>query len=352
MKNPNCQHLIKCPLCQICVTMRLIKAFIKTLRWILIILAVLMVIGFIYEQFSRYYYNSKRPNKSEFVEVDGRKIHFHKEGQGGSTVVFESGLGGDHLHWKEIQKELSKDFTTLSYDKAGILWSDYSDEISLQRYSSDLHQLLERTNCPKPYILVGHSFAGITLRSFIQDSSEDIEGVIFVDVSHPQQLLKASEKLKASVRAPSPRVMNFLNSVGLVRLLFTVQPFITVVPKNHWFNANIKNYFHRILPGLNQELVHDDALMAEAIKVSSIGNIPLTIITATYPSGVEGMNDRELQEEYLSLHQTLQQDLLNLSANSKQVFATESGHYVTFQQPELIVQEVRKIKGVNPILMR
>ncbi|GAA6764204.1 hypothetical protein AAFH68_01330 [Flavobacterium sp. CGRL1] len=139
----------------------------------------------------RAYYDKKQPSKDEFVFVKDRKIHFRKIGNSlKGTVVFESGLGGDYMHWQELQNKLSKDYTTISYDKAGILWSDPAENISLKRYSEDLDTVLTKTNCPKPYILVGHSFAGITLRSFIKDHSQDIGGIVFVDVSHPQQLKK------------------------------------------------------------------------------------------------------------------------------------------------------------------
>lgn len=322
------------------------KRLFNLSKWIFGPLLFLLLLGYLYESISRWIYDSKEPNQSEYIVIDDRKLHFHKEGNGNATVVFESGLGGDYLHWQEIQKEVSKYTTTISYDKAGVLWSDPSKEISLERYERDLSHLLEETNCPKPYILVGHSFAGITLRSFINNHSQDIEGIIFVDVSHPQQLKRSSDELKNPVTPPSKGVMNFLNETGILRLLFTATPFTNDVPHDHWFNQNIKNYFYRILPGLQQEMENDDVLMEAAEKINDFGEIPLTIITATYPNGISGIKDKGLQQEYLLLHQSLQKELLQLSTNSKQVFATNSGHYITLQEPELIIQEIKKTLSV------
>jgi len=319
------------------------KKVFKIFKYFIITLLFLFTNGFIYEQISRFYYDNKKPSKDEFVTVDGRKIHFKKQGKGSSTIVFESGLGGDYLHWQEIQNKLSTNYTTISYDKAGILWSDPTKKVNLKRYSNDLFQLLEKTNCPKPYILVGHSFAGITLRSFIKEHSNNIDGIVFIDVSHPQQLEKSSENLKKAVTPPPHLVLSFLNEVGVIRLLYTFVPFTQAVSKEHIFNQNVKNYFYKLFDGLMQEMENDDQLMKEASQITDFGAIPLVVVTAKYPNGIENITDQNLTKEYLSVHNTLQTDLLNLSTNSIQVFAAKSGHYVTLQEPDLICNVIKDI---------
>jgi len=315
----------------------------KSIKIFLVTLVIIIVIGFLYERISRFYYDGKRPDKSEFVEIDKRKIHYKKEGKGSCTVVFESGLGGDYMHWQDIQEKLSQKYTTISYDKSGILWSAPSKKISLRRYADDLKQLLEKTNCPKPYILVGHSFGGITTRLFIKENANDLAGIVFVDVSHPKQLEKSSEELRESTKLPPAIVLNFLNEIGALRILHAIKPFTTAVPKEHWFNNHIKNYFYRILDGMLFEMKNEEKLMAEASQINSFGSIPLTVISAKYPNGVEEATDQNLEKEFLNLHSTLQKELLHLSSNSKQVFAEKSGHYITLQEPDLICNEIEKL---------
>lgn len=321
----------------------MIKKLFKSFKIFLVILVILIVIGFLFERITRFYYDGKRPDNAEFVEIDGRKIHYKKEGNGSCTVVFESGLGGDYVHWQDIQKKLSQKYTTISYDKAGILWSAPAKKISLRRYADDLKQLLEKTNCPKPYILVGHSFGGITTRLFIEENEKDLAGIVFVDVSHPKQLEKSSEALKNSVQPPPRILLSFLNEIGVIRILYTAKAFTTAVPKEHWFNKHVKHYFYRILDGMMIELENDEKLMEEASQIDNFGSVPLTVITAKYPNGVEGAKDESLAKEYLSIHSVLQKDLLRLSSKSNQVFAEKSGHYVTLQEPDLIGAEIEKL---------
>lgn len=321
----------------------MIKNILKILKISFLILLALILIGFLFEQIARFYFDSKRPDNNEFAKIDGRNIHYKKLGNGSCTIIFESGLGGDYLHWQEIQKKLSKKYTTIAYDKAGILWSDPSKEISLKRYSNDLQELLEQTNCPKPYILVGHSFGGITPRFFIQKNKKDMAGIVFVDVSHPKQMKKSSEALRNSVQPPPRMLLSFLNEIGVIRTLYSNVAFTAAVQKTHWFNQNVKNYFYRIFDGMMTELENDEKLMNEASQINDFGSIPLTVITAKYPNGVEGARDKELEYEYLAVHNALQIDLLRLSSNSKQIFAAKSGHYITLQEPDLICNEIEKI---------
>lgn len=307
----------------------------------------LFVLGIIYEQISRFRFDREKPGRENFIAIGERDIHFKKMGNGPMTIVFESGLGGDHVHWQVLQKELSWENTTLSYDRANILWSDGTSDVSLERYERDLSTVLERSGCPKPYILVGHSFAGITLRPFIKAHQKDIAGIVFVDVAHPQQLNDISDELKAAIKPPPEWFIRFANGLGLIRLIYHLTPFNDSLPKNHFFNENAANHFHRIMPGLLQEMENDEILMEKAKHIDDFGDIPLTIITATYPKGVQWVDDPKLAKEYVQTHSILQKDLLNLSTESNQIMARESGHYVAFDQPDLIIKAVENFIGTE-----
>nr|WP_297917359.1 alpha/beta hydrolase [uncultured Allomuricauda sp.] len=319
------------------------KVLFNIFKWTVGLMLVFLMVGVIFEQVSRVNLNAKRPDNSQFVDLMGRQIHFVKKGRGGPTVVFESGLGGDHTYWTEIQKETAKHTTTLSYDRAGIFWSDPIAEKSLGAITQDLETVLEKTDCPKPYIIVGHSFAGIITRQFIKENIDDIQGIVWIDVSHPSQLKETSEELMAAVRPPSLRTIRFFDEIGAIRLLYTFLPFSTELPKEHFYNQHAKDYFYAIYEGLFQEYENDDTLFDQASRISGFSEIPLTIVTASYPDGIEFVADARLANQYFNMHQRLQKDLLNLSTRSNQVFATKSGHHVPLQEPGLILEEIQKL---------
>lgn len=56
--------------------------------------------------------------------MDKQKIYYNKETKG-CAIIFESSLGGDYLHWQNIQKKLSKEYT-----KIHIIKLEFYEEIS------------------------------------------------------------------------------------------------------------------------------------------------------------------------------------------------------------------------------
>lgn len=319
--------------------MSLIK---KTIKWILVVLLGILGIGTLCEQLFQYYLNTEKPPANAFCELNGVKIHFVKKGSGGPTVVFQSGLGGDYKIWEEIQDSLSKQTTTISYDRAGLQWSEAGQTPkTLANITSELEQLLEKTNCPKPYILVGHSLAGITLRPFIHQHQKEIAGIVFADVSHPLQLEKSSLALRKYLVVPPTWLLSFLMETGMARSYFSVRPFISALPATHWMNKHVRDYFYRSYKTFLQEARADDAMFGQAAKYNSFGDIPLTILTGAYPNRVDFLENPLLANEYLSLHRALQKDLLKLSTHSQQRIAKNSGHYVPLQDAPLLIQSVQ-----------
>ncbi len=316
----------------------------KIFKKILIGLMGLVIIGFLYEQASQAYFNSKRPDSDKFVSIDGIKIHFQKKGNGGPTIVFQSGLGGDHKIWQSIQDSLSQHYTTLSYDRSGLQWSDISETPkTLESFTSELESLLEQTNCPKPYILIGHSLAGLTLRPFIKKHSKDILGVVFLDVSHPLQMEKSSEELQEYLVVPPTWLVGTLVNTGLARVYFSFSPFIKDIPSAHFMNRHIRNYFYMSYKTILREAREDDSMFKEAAAINSFGNIPLTIITGSYPNGAGFLGNKNLEKEYLDIHFTGQKDLLNLSSKSKQIMAPNSGHYVPLTDEKIVIDAIKEL---------
>lgn len=319
------------------------KLILTRIRQFSVGLIILLFAGIICEQVIQFYLDSKRPGPEQFCEINGANIHFIKKGSGGPTVVFQSGLGGDHKIWQNIQDSLSLVTTTIAYDRAGLQWSDRSGaEKTLESIKSELFELLEKTNCPKPYILVGHSLAGITLRPFVRDYGKDICGVVLLDASHPLDIKKSSDALKQYTQAPPAWLLTALMETGIGRLYFTFQPFITDIPDNHWMNQHIRDYFYRSYQTLFSEAVEDDIMFEQSEAITSFGTIPLAVITAAYPNGAGFLGDKALQAEYLKIHAELQKNLLDLSVNSRQLMAVNSGHYVPLQDEALVIRTIKE----------
>ena len=67
--------------------MKIFKWIKRALFGILILVILLLIIGFIFEQISRSNAENLIPH-GEFANVGGHKLHYYKKGEDGSTVVF------------------------------------------------------------------------------------------------------------------------------------------------------------------------------------------------------------------------------------------------------------------------
>ena len=129
------------------------------------------------------------PPRGELINVDGRQQRLVCEGQkivGVPTVIFESGIYSGAADWGYIQPEVAKNGRTCSYDRAGLGWSQPSrnsrDTASMAR---ELHQLLAAGNESGPYVLVGHSMAGLLTRAFLSQYPTDVVGLVLIDAVDP-----------------------------------------------------------------------------------------------------------------------------------------------------------------------
>ncbi len=164
------------------------------------------------------------PAPGEMVDIGGYRLHIQTMGVGdGPTIVLDMGIGGNLLYWSLVQSEVAKFAKVVSYDRAGIGWSDTSPlPRTGENIVKELRSLLHNAKIPGPYILVGHSFAGVNARLYANKYPDEVAGIVLVDSSHEDQLEdlpKPTDFLSNLLDAPRiyPLVIA-LTRVGLVRL--------------------------------------------------------------------------------------------------------------------------------------
>lgn len=320
------------------------NGFVMTMKWGMIIVAALFCAGVLFERISRWRLERMAFRGRTFLEIDGVPIHYVKKGKGDFTVVFQSGMGSSHAIWEDVQHEIAKDAVTISYDRNGLMFSGSSDvSPSNEQVSGELERLLEKTGCPKPYILVGHSMAGIYLRPFIERHHADIKGVVFAEAAHPLQKQKASEELKKALAVPPLWLIKLVINTGIYRLVYAVKPLSAEIPFGHKLHIRERDFFYRSYLRTLEELRYDDENFKDALRYHSFGNIPLTVITGTSELRFSGFRNPALKTEYQRLIEEVQADLLEMSAQSKQVKAPNSGHLIQINDSALLTEEIRKL---------
>lgn len=83
-----------------------------------------------------------------------------------------------------------------------------------------------------------------------------------------------------------------------------------------------------------------------AANVTSLGNIPLIVLSRGVWDPLPGVSEAENQRAWQAW-QAMQSELAELSTNSKQVIAEQSGHFIQLQQPQLVIDAIRELVQVT-----
>ena len=128
--------------------------------------------------------------RGEKVDIGGRSLRIVCVGEQSSAplVVFESGAFGFSADWGVVQDRLAaKGLRSCSYDRAGLGFSDPGPKPrDAESIAADLDALLRAKDEAGPYVLVGHSMAGLFVRQFAATHPDQVAGVVLVDAATPE----------------------------------------------------------------------------------------------------------------------------------------------------------------------
>lgn len=190
--------------------------------WCVGVVLVGVLLGLVYQALGTRRNMQKIPPPGRLVDIGTHRLHILESGQGSPTILLESGLMSTVLSWTDLQKELERSFRVVSYDRAGLGWSDLGPmPRTADRMVEELHTLLQRAAIPPPYVLVGHSFGGLTMSLFAARFPEEVAGMVLVDPVAPAEWNPPSDENRklARIGAKVCRRAAILSRIGLIRFV-------------------------------------------------------------------------------------------------------------------------------------
>lgn len=122
----------------------------------------------------------KAENKIEKEETV--KFNTLVKGTGSPTIIFESGLGTPLNNWDKIQRSISTNYKTISYDRKGLGESPATDnQRTIGNLVNDLDILINQNKIDGPIVLVGHSLGGHIIRKYQQLFPSKVAGLFLID---------------------------------------------------------------------------------------------------------------------------------------------------------------------------
>ena len=192
------------------------------LAWFFVCALFALLLGALYQAVGTRRDGKRFAAPGRLVDVGGHRLHLLESGSGDATIVFEAGLMSTVLSWSTLQRELTKSYRVVSYDRAGLGWSDPGPmPRTADRIVDELHTLLQQAGIAPPYLLVGHSFGGLTMPLFAARFPDETAGVVLVDPVVPAEWDPPSEHGRKLIRigAQVCRRAAMLSRVGLIRFV-------------------------------------------------------------------------------------------------------------------------------------
>ena len=250
------------------------------------------------------------------MDVGGYSLFIACRGVRQPTVVLETGFTDPGITWgRALIRRVSEGSRVCVYDRAGLGYSDPRPSAAGLTHSgtvaAELHALLAGAGIDPPYVLVGHSVGGMHVRVFAHDHPEEVVGMVLVDSSHPDQFLRARERLGADDWAIMERSVRTAHAD----------------PDKEPSDWELSSAFARQAGNLGirplRVLSHDPAAQTGCMGsdcVSAAGNVI-----------------------WESLWQELQVELASLSLTSERVVVAGSGHYIQGEQPDRVIDAIREV---------
>jgi pimeloyl-ACP methyl ester carboxylesterase len=237
------------------------------------------------------------------INIGTRNIAVYCDGEGGRTptVILMAGGGRTAKDWSQIQPRVATFARVCSYDYANSGASDKAPvpSQSVDEVIADLHAWLKASGEKGPFILAGHSVAGIFVRRFVTRYPGEAAGLVLVDSSHEEQALRLNE---LDPEAPLDD--------GTARLGFYVKP---------------------------------------GQRLEWRTELPLIVLGRGKPTPRQ--NNRLTEEQFAAwdrIWRGNQEDLARRSTQGEFRLAAQSGHFIQLEQPELVIQAIRDVMQKIP----
>jgi pimeloyl-ACP methyl ester carboxylesterase len=307
-----------------------------------VVVAVVVILGAVYEARSEAIDSQRYPAPGRLVDVGGHRLHVQCEGIGSPTVVLEAALGAGSASWAWIQRDVAQVTRVCAYDRAGEGWSDLGREPrDAVHVASELRVLLEQAEIQGPYVLVGHSFGGLYVRAFADQSPDDVSGMVLIDASHPDQWLRTEDGRTAQrANEQSAAIAPWLARVGLLR----ATGFVAIdpdLPAQQQAEIRAFTSSSRLWTSYSAVFRAIDQTMDQVRNSRPLGNRPLVVVTAT---------EHGFSAETERLHQSLQAELVSLSARAVHRVVSGATHVSLVnnrEQAQITAQAIREVVASN-----
>ena len=300
------------------------------------------------------------PPPGQLIDLGSHRLHLHCQGAGDPAVVFDAALGASSLSWTYVLPEVASFARACAVDRAGFAWSDAGPlPRTTPRIVEELRTALTSAGIAPPYVVVGHSFGGLTARLFLHQHPEEVAGLVLLDPAYPEDwaapslahaaLVRRGARLcRYARRAAQLRITNAVAALARAGALGTARlaaflasrgalqrvdeevmapaaklpPDVRAIAQRFWTQPK---FFEAL--GSQIESISESAA---AVPVDQdFGDVPVLVV-----SGERNSDAGQLAR---------QARLAARSTRGRHVIAEGSGHWIPLDRPDVVIAAIRAV---------
>jgi pimeloyl-ACP methyl ester carboxylesterase len=320
------------------------------------VLVILLAAGVMYQFASARRSALRYAPPGMMVDVDGQRLHLVCAGNGRPAVFFESGIAASSLSWARVQPGVAAFTRACAYDRAGLGWSAPArTRRTVARMIAELRGVVANVTTAGPAVFVGHSFGAFLVCVYACENPHDVAGLVLLDPPSEWHEMSRQQGRLLWGGIQLSRLGGLLARIGVVRAcLALLTGGAPGVPRNfvRVFGSTAARTLERLvgevrkLPpdvhpvvqalwcqpkcfrAMAEHLAVLEKTTAAASRVNSLGDVPLVVVS----SG-------DQPPETMAKHR----ELARLSTQGRHVVATNGGHWIQFDEPDLVVTTIREI---------
>lgn len=298
------------------------------------------------------------PPPGRLVSIGTHRLHLDCAGDG-APVVFDAALGASSISWQYVAREVAGFARACTYDRAGFGWSDPGPmPRTAGRITSELHQLLNRAEVPRPVVIVGHSYGGLVARLFAATYPEEVRGIVLVDPAYPEDWIDPSPQNRRAMdhgarlcrqgawaaRYHIASLVAWLISVGAFRVARAIAGAVSrgglrpedegLLAPVHKLPATVRPILRwvwtqpRFFEALGSQIETMETTAREVEELDVYPDVPFVTISAT-------------RDEPWYLGRQI--GLARRFPQGEHVRADHSGHWIPIDEPETVVRAIRMV---------
>ncbi|PYE35129.1 pimeloyl-ACP methyl ester carboxylesterase [Idiomarina fontislapidosi] len=239
----------------------------------------------------------------DFVKVKGYDLEYEVAGKGSEVILLEAGGGSGMSDWDPVFKKMSEHAKVIRYSRVGNGHSTaIKQHFTSRDYADHASILLTELGVQQPVIFIAHSYGGSVARDFAAAYPEQIKALMMLDPSseHDVDILRAIDLEKGNQEIAEIKLADMKEGMSNQYLDF-------------WSKRPLPDY-------------------------PEIKDMPVTVIASVRT--MENPPNLFFTDQGRKMWGELWQAWANAFPQGKSVLTEKSGHFVQFDEPELVMSEL------------